>query len=280
MDDVTPRRQIHMLHGCAPRWSAGIQSLRNYVPEAGLRCYLESRAGKYEEVSAASARDALTVDDSTVGGARACSIAREYGHEVTLFINPAQVARQRPYWFTRLDAILDARVNPLVHLEGRQFELSPGRPLRTFRLWVKSRLMALDEAATDSLLDELTKQLSAQAAVIPEHGQTVSITLLRELIQQGVRIGSHGWDHRDIASLDCDELMRDLQLASGWFEASLGLRPADYAVPYGLTPMPSRAVPEVTGMILLANPELPPGYLGSQHWNRRDITADLQRQLV
>ena len=88
-----------------------------YLEEA-LRQHLATRSEPYRTLTKLTNSDVLTVDDSTIGAARACTIAREYGQEVTLFINPAQTARKRPYWFSRLDALLDARTVDAVEFDG------------------------------------------------------------------------------------------------------------------------------------------------------------------
>jgi polysaccharide deacetylase len=269
-------KSIQMIHGCAPSWRPHEQSLRNYVSEGSLKRHLVACREAYGPLSDFPAHDVLTIDDSTIGAARACLVAREAGHAVTLFINPAQIARRRLYWFSRLDAILDARTVATVAFAGRDYELRPGRPLQSFRLAVKARLVALDEGDTDAMLDELADRLGAGAAVLPEHARTMTLECLRELVDRGVQIGSHGWDHRDITSLGPAELVEDVRHAADWFQTCLGLVPRHYAVPYGLSFLPNYAAGEVSGMIMLANSELKLGSLDSRHWNRRDITTELQ----
>jgi hypothetical protein len=265
-----------MLHGCAPSWRPHEQSLRNYVPQDLLERHLRERAEPYAPLSETAVHGALTVDDCTVGAARACLLARAAGHEVTLFVNPAQVAGGRTYWFSRFDALLDARTVAMASFGGREFDLARGAPLRAFRLAAKARLMALDEADTDALLDELAECLGAGEPEVPEHARTMSPEALRELVDRGVGIGSHGWDHRDVASLEPAEVVRDLRRAAEWFRVTLGITPAHYAVPYGLARLPDRAAGEVPGMILLASSELELGAAGGRQWNRRDLTPHLQ----
>ncbi|MGW5052672.1 polysaccharide deacetylase family protein [Actinokineospora sp. NPDC004072] len=263
---------IRMIHGCAPPWEPGAQVVRNYVGEGALTRHLLARETPYGPLGEA---DALTVDDSTNGAARACVLAREAGSEVTLFVNPAQVERGRTYWFSLLDAILDQRQAATATFDGRVFDLSPGGPLRAFRLAAKSRLMALPEAEVDGLLDDLAAALGAAPVVVPEHAQTMSADTLKDLIGRGVAIGSHGWDHRDIASMTTGEVADDLRLALDWFHA-LGVHPIHYAVPYGLVPLPEAAVAAVDGMVLLANPALPADRLPPRHRNREPITGPLR----
>jgi hypothetical protein len=265
-----------MLHGCVASWHPQVQTVRNYVPEDVLKRHLDARRTPYRTLSDAVDGDVLTVDDSTSGAARACVLAREAGHDVTLFVNPAQIAHGRPYWFSRLDAIMDQRQVATAAFEGGEFDLSPGRPLRTFRLAVKARLMRLPEADTDGVLDELAARLGVRTAAVAVHARTMTVEELRGLVERGVQIGSHGWDHRDIAAMTEAEIIDDLRCAREWFHDNLGLHPAHYAVPYGLSPLTGRAAAEVPGRILLANAGLPAGFLGDRQWNRRDITSELQ----
>jgi hypothetical protein len=76
-----------------------------------------------------------------------------------------------------------------------------------------------------------------------------------------------------------EELIDDLRLTQNWFRSNLGFSPTHYAVPYGLAPLAGRAAQEVTGRTLLANPGLKMGFIGDRHWNRRDITSNLQGRL-
>lgn len=269
-----------MLHGCVPSWHPHVQAERNYVPEDALKRYLDARRVPYQRLADAAKGnadvDVLTIDDSTCGAARACRLAREAGHEVTLFVNPAQITRRRLYWFSRLDAIMDQRKVATAVFDGRELELSPGRQLRAFRLAVKARLMTLAEADTDILLDEVAARLRAGTVAVAKHARTMTVDDLRELVDQGVRIGNHGWDHRDIAAMTRAEIVDDIRGAQEWFHDNLGFRPAHYAVPYGLSRLTGRAACEVPGLILLAHAGIKPGFAGDRQWNRRDITSELQ----
>ena len=254
--------EIHLIHGCAQSWRPDVQAMRNYVPEEALRRYFNACSCPCGALSSLPHSTVLTIDDSTNGAARACTIAREAGHEVTLFINPAQVARRRCYWFSIFDALLDARQAATVTFGGREWDLSLGRDLRMFRLAAKSRLMALPENETDGLLDEIAVLLQTGAAVVAEHALTMTFETLRELVQMGVYIGNHGWDHRDIAAMSAEELSEDLQRARAWFQSCGGISHACYAVPYGVARFPNELAQEITGMVLLADPEMDVGYHG------------------
>jgi hypothetical protein len=256
-----------MIHGCVAQRRPDTQAHRNYIGEADLVAFLRRQPGRYDHRTAA-----LTIDDSTAGAARSGLIAREEGHEVTLFLNPAQIARRRTYWFSILDALLDStRVRHLA-FDGEDYELDRREGMRALRLACKARLMALAEAETDGLLEELSKLLVVASVDVPAHARTIETSEVRQLEAAGVRIGNHGWDHRDVAAMPAEAVAEDLRAAADWFEQAIGARPADYAVPYGLARLPDEAAAEVSGLIFLADPGIPAGEAGGRHWNRRDIT--------
>jgi peptidoglycan/xylan/chitin deacetylase (PgdA/CDA1 family) len=259
-----------MIHGCVPEWRADAQGYRNYVGERELVAFLRGRTRRYDHD-----RAALTVDDSTVGGARACLIAREEGHEVTLFLNPAQIERGRTYWFSRLDAMLDATPVRRLSFGGQEYDLDRRDGMRALRLAIKAQLMGLAEEDTDGLLDDLGRRMGTADAEVPAHGRTIARAEVSTLEDAGVRIGNHGWDHRDIAVMTAEAVAADVRAAADWFEAAIGAPPADYAVPYGLARLPEGAVPEVRGDLFLADPRVPLGEAAG-HWNRKDITREIR----
>ena len=266
---------IHMIHGCYWDPSGGENCTRNYLSEERLRRYLEHRDCKYERLGDLEESDALTIDDSTYGAARACTIARECEHEVTLFVNPAQVERDRLYWFSRLDALLDKRTANVVRFRCREY--GPSREdLRNLRLDVKSILMSLDENDIDPVLDEVSSCLGAEDTDVPEHYQTLSVPRLTELQRIGVHIESHGWDHRDISSMTNAELQTDIALSQKWFEHNLAVHPVHYAIPYGLA-LPRSPLDAFAGLVLRADSRTHFGLDNDAGcWNRKDLTATLK----
>ncbi len=261
-----------MIHGCVAQWRSDAQAHRNYVGEADFVAFLRRQPRRYDHRTAA-----LTIDDSTAGGARACLIAREEGHEVALFLNPAQIERRRTYWFSTLDAMLDATRVRRLSFDGQEHELDSRQGIRALRLAFKARLMAMAEADTDGLLGEMARRLGVAGVEVPAHGRTIERSEVRQLDAAGVRIGNHGWDHRDVAAMPAAEVREDLRAAAKWFEQAIGARPADYAVPYGLARLPDEAAAEVSGVIFLADPGIPGGEAGTRHWNRRDVTGDIRQ---
>lgn len=265
-------RVVDMIHGCVPQWRSDSQADRNYVSEGDFVTYLRRRPDAYD-----GRVNTLTVDDSTVGAARACLIAREEGHQVTIFINPAQIERQRSYWFSTLDAALDATKVRHLSFGGEDYDLERAEGVRALRLAIKARLMPLAESGTDELLSDLMRRLLVPSVEVQAHGRTITRADLHQLKSAGVRIGNHGWDHRDIGAMATPAVAQDLQAAGSWLEQELGAKPADYAVPYGLQRLPSEAWAQVSGAIFLADFRVPCGDCGDRHENRRDITKNIRQ---
>src|SRR4051794_17567364 len=99
-----------MLHGVVDEWCPTLLSHRLYVSAASFRDYLARRGEQYLPWSVnGPVGDILTIDDATHAGGSACIIARELGHEVIFFVNPANIESGRPYFFSVLDAHIDNR---------------------------------------------------------------------------------------------------------------------------------------------------------------------------
>src|SRR5687768_446318 len=93
MDGVGAVMTVYLMHGVVHHWSQSALVHRNYVPLAAFELHLRQRKTPYVRWSAGwPSEDVLTVDDATRGGAEACSIARQLGHEVIFFVNPLQVS--------------------------------------------------------------------------------------------------------------------------------------------------------------------------------------------
>ena len=170
------------------------------------------------------------------------------------------------------------RSTPL-SLMASQWDLKTDHGLRAFRVAIKVRLSSLAENHTDGLLDELSKLLVAHSAIVPAHAQTMDFQTLCDVVSLGVHVGSHGWDHRNIVGMSRAEDLAadDLRRANAWFKHNVGFSPDCYAVPYGVARIPWGDLQQCWQKILLADPARNPGFCGQRHWNRRDITKELQQ---
>lgn len=273
-------RRVFVLHGSVVDWDGSRQAMRNYVPEQSLRRYLSARRAPFVNPDEDVDADVLTVDDSTRGGARTCLIARELGHAVTLFLNPSQIISGRDYWFSRFDALVDARRATTAEFEGNAYDLQSLQGLRNFRLTARARLVASTESAAHRLLDTLEVLLKAEGAEIPDHARSIGPDEVERLQNAGVRIGSHGWDHQCISSLSPDEQLAQLVETRNWLHEATGCEPQDYAVPFGQHRLDPRARAAVPGMVYLVDRTLAPEAAGEGYRYRRNLAPALQESLA
>ena len=115
---------IFLLHGIVDDYVQGASAYRNYLPRDAFETHLRGRRAPFAGWSAdGAAGDVLTIDDATRAGADACLAARRLGHEVTFFVNLYQIASGEPYFFSLLDAIVDARTAASVVYQGVTYDL-------------------------------------------------------------------------------------------------------------------------------------------------------------
>lgn len=265
---------IHLLHGCAADYLPGTQRFRNFVSETTLRSYLRALPEKYGTFSAQDGTNVLTIDDATKGAGRAAAIAREYGHRVTLFINPYQVLASQSYYFSLFNACLDNRNVSRVSYRSRDFDLD--HDLRSFRLAAKQILSRLEHRAAIRHVAEIGRLLECRCDGVPEHSQTLTIDELMALENIGVTIENHGWSHRRIDCFSEEELHHDVALAGRWLRDQIGVQATQYALPFGETEQPMDCLSKTAETVFFADMNLPPGRLGANLWNRTEITRDIQ----
>jgi len=268
--------QIFILHGSAADWDSSRQAMKHYVREQSLRAYLGERPEHFVDPDEGVAGDILTVDDSTRGGARACLIARELGHAVTLFLNPSQIISGRDYWFSRFDALVDARRVMTIEFNGVRYNFQSGQELRMFRFAARAQLVVSTEDSAHRLLDDIELLLDAEGAEVGDHARSIGPEDVAKLREAGVRVGSHGWDHQCISSLSPDEQLAQLIETRDWLREIAGSEPRDYAVPFGQQRLDPRARAVVPGTVYLVDPTLPPEAAGDGYRYRRNLTPLLQ----
>lgn len=264
---------VHLLHGCASEWIRGRQVFRNIVPEAALRAYLRARPEPYRAGRPTCRGDILTIDDSTKAAGRAAALARECGHDVRLFVNTHQVETGQLYFFSLLNACLDARRETRVHYRGEVYDLTAG--VEAFRRAAKAVLSALAPDAAACHVAEIGGLLNCRAHDVPEHARTLSIGDLLELRDMGVAIENHGCDHRNIDSLDLQDLRRDVDHARDWLSDRLNVPAAEYAVPFGRTERHGGGIGQLGETVYLVGSSS--RQVGANAWTRVEITPELCR---
>jgi len=244
---------------------------RLYVPRDVFTAHIEQSDKKYLGVESCGPDDcALTVDDSTIAGAEACLIARQSGHEVTLFLNPYQIITQTPYFFTILNLAID---NLAERGGGSDPNCSWRSPwLRNLRSQTRSRLMRLSDAALESELHKFLSEWDLEMPNVPQEHRPLDMVMLARLVAAGVQIGNHGWSHTDISSLSERDLWDDISQAREWLRDATGQQVNLYAVPFGLATPPGTVLRRLDGLCLLADAGRPPGELTPKVVNRVDVT--------
>jgi peptidoglycan/xylan/chitin deacetylase (PgdA/CDA1 family) len=178
--------------------------------------------------------DALTVDDATRAAADAALLAREYGHAVTLFVNPDVVESGAPYWFTLLDLLLAKLRRPAYDLNGVRVPaatLSERLELRR-KILLMGRAMAW-ETDRVALVLSLVDQWQTAEIEVPPALSTLRKQDLVALRDAGVEIGNHGWSHTDHAHLSPRESAEQIRQGQAWLRKELGVDAPYFAVPFG-----------------------------------------------
>ena len=266
----------YILHGCVEQWDPSRQAMRMYAPAERLRRHLETRPEPYVDPDDGVDGDVLTIDDSTRGAAQACLMARELGHAVTLFVNPSQIISGRDYWFSRFDALVDARQAAAAAFAGATYDLRTRQGLYDFRWAVRPQLVAGDEDSAHRLLDEVAVLLEAEQTQVPDFARSIGPDELAALGRAGVRFGNHGWNHQCITGLSADRQLAQIADTARWLEEATGQSPRDYAVPYGQATLGPQARAAVPGIVYLVGSPAQSGVAADGSIYRRNLTPELQ----
>jgi hypothetical protein len=266
---------LFFLHGIVEAWSPSFVN-RNYCSRAAFEAHLRARATPYGRWEDAGHEDHLSVDDSTRAGAAACMVARELGHEVVFFINPLQIETGEPYFFSLLDAAIDARAVDTIRYAEASFNLTTYSERRRFRRAVKAVVMRLSSHEATETTREVAHSLGVDQVEAAEHALPLTYGELEQLAAAGVRIENHGWSHIEIASLDRDGFEEHVRRGREWIRRRLDWEARLYAVPFGLTDVPHDWAELAGDAHLLAREDLPPAQLDTGCWNRHDLTGRLQ----
>ncbi len=269
---VDRSRAVHLLHGVVNEKSRDLQVHRLYTGREALKAFLRARPQPYGTLSDPHA-DVLTVDDATVAGAEACLAAMELGHHVVFFVNPSNVVRQIPYFFSLLDLFIDRRAVDHATFEGSQFELLTKAQRRAFRIAVRTRLMGLEQDEAGERVNAVGLRLGASAAELPRHMAPISVKMLRTLVDAGVQVENHGWDHKEIGAMNLAEFKTHVKSAADWFASVLGSPPSLYAPPFGRTDLTAAQRSFLRDPYFLADDDRMSGEFRPGCWNRVDITA-------
>ncbi len=266
---------LFFLHGIVDEWSSSFVN-RNYGSRAALEKHLRARSTPYGRWEDGSQVDHLSVDDSTRAGAEACLLARALGHEVVFFINPLQIETGEQYFFSYLDAFIDACTVFHIQYDGIAYGLEDYSARRRFRRAVKTSVkgLASDEAA--ARVKEIGTLLGAAETQPAAHALPPTLDNLRQLAAAGVRIENHGWSHIDIAALSRSGFAEHVVKGRAWIRKRLDRDSRLYAVPFGVSAVPEEWAELAGDAYFLAREDFAPTQLTERCWNRHDLTPRLQ----
>lgn len=263
---------IDAMHGVVDNFDANRFCHRNLVDAKTFRHHLQWRK-KYVslESSLAGFGDALTVDDATVASGRAALMARELGHEVTLYVNPWNVQSEAPLFFQVLNWMLDNAVRQFAVFRNHHFQLTDHRSMQLFRRAVKQQYLQCSlENSCRSVIDEAQKALGVDQQDIDPNCRSLSTAEIKELLKAGVRIENHGWMHLNVSESDVgttDNILR----GRAWLKDHLGVLSSTYAVPFGDHKPPSAGLLTICATWFTLTSQLPAGFVGERIFNRSDI---------
>src|SRR5262249_20678881 len=149
-----------------------------------------------------------------------------------------QIATGQPYFFSLLDAILDARSADTVTYRDEVYDLTDGGAVSRFRFTAMRALFGKPAPEAYADVVELAALLGAAGAQVGEHQHPISLTELIALRDAGVRIENHGWSHVEISALADEAFAEHVVAGREWLGRELSVRAGLYAVPFGATDVP------------------------------------------
>jgi peptidoglycan/xylan/chitin deacetylase (PgdA/CDA1 family) len=264
---------IYALHGAAPLVDRERFEFQNISDAAGLRAFLSSapRFAPLEEALTGQGA-ALTIDDGTCAAAEAARIAREYGHAVSIFVNPEAVESGEPYWFALLHLLLDRLDRTLSYgFEGVRYRTSTRAERRALREPIKARCRRLRrEPDRAAFIMELAERWRALPLDVPSHLVTLRKADLESLRDAGVSLQNHGWSHTDHGAMAPSESAREIRDGRDWLRRELQVETTLFAVPFGDV-RPSREGAAACDAWLTLCDRWPPGPIGRGAVNRVEL---------
>ncbi len=263
---------VYVMHGVGDRPVPSSFQDRNLLDREWFRHYLDRRPRKFVSLEQAliGAGDALTIDDGVYACADAAIDAREWGHEVTLFVNPFHVEDGSPYWFSLMNLALDRTERGTVLFNDREYSLNGSDAKQQYRNEVKARVCQLtQEHERLSLIHQVMEQLGVVDRQLPRQLQPLTHNDLKTLVALGVRIENHGWTHFYPGAMTANEIGSEIVQGRAWLEQNLGIQSRVFAAPFGESLPPLGLTPGLVDQWFLADYRLPPGPAGGCTLNRK-----------
>jgi hypothetical protein len=233
-------------------------------------------AAQLHDVAAARPiqQGSLTIDDGTGAAREAAILARQHGHAVTLFVNPYHVETGEPYWFSLLNAALDAAREQVVTYAGETYWIGGCEGKQKLRSNVKEAIGSLSvESMRREHVGAVAALLRSGDVRLPSFLNVLRIPELRELLALGVRIENHGWTHTDLGQAPCEVVLREVNDGHDWLLRRLGIQAGVFAAPFGQALPPPGFCREFGYRWLLLTDRFPCRRIQEGVFNRGDLAA-------
>ena len=260
---------IYASHGIVNDFSSDKFCHKFLLDWKNFEDYIKHKKNKYVTLEEAldNKGDAFTIDDATRASYDAAKLLRNYGHEVTLFINPFYIENQIDYWLFKMNALLDLSSCNRATLKDKEHILSNNQEKLLFRNKVKMAIAGFPmEEERQHILGEIF-HTSIEAINVPFHLKTITQSDVLELFQLGVNIQNHGWTHRQLKNASKDDIKNEIILGKEWISKKLQYEPHFYAVPYGSF-FPSDDLLDIAFWFLLEG-SCTPGFKNEKTYNRK-----------
>jgi len=265
-----PKIEIFAMHGVTDGVRRDRFQHRNLLEAEQFCAFLRSGSKFVPLADALQGRGrALTIDDATLASARAAKLARQFGHAVTLFINPWHIEFRQPYWFSRLNILLDSVEAPQFSLDGRNFDLTTfdGKSELRTHIKVLMRRHTIPEQNI-ALIDRIEEQLGVADNEIPLHDHCLDMEDVRELHGIGTDIQTHGWAHLDPLAGNLTQFTDQFHKSRSWLKDRLGINTRFFAPPFGEFLPHLNFLRRNEAVCLLLHNDLPPGSVEDRIVNR------------
>ncbi len=180
---------------------------------------------------------AITIDDGYRNTYRyACPILRQLGLPATVFIVSDFCLHGRPLWWDRLRTMIATTRHPSLVVRIQDTEqrfplISEQDKLATLRQ-LSPKVHRLPPQRREALLAQLAVDLDVEEHTLAMC-EPISVSELREMVETGVSVGSHGRSHDSFWHLTQEDLLAELTESKQVLESVTGRQVTWLAYPYG-----------------------------------------------
>lgn len=267
---------IYTTHGIVKNRKPKTFWHRNLLDAEKFIEHLQNRPTPYVDLDLALAGhgDAFTIDDATVASYEAAKTAREYGHEVTLFINTALIDQSLVYTSAYLDIFIDVIEKDFVTYNGVKLPGSRRSERKKARKVIKADLLLLDYNQQINLLKAVYQENDISwPEKIPQCCETITWDQVKELQALDVNIQNHGEWHSHPSSCSWEKTCRNIEVGAEKIREKLGTEALIFAVPFGDAIPASNKFPSYIRYWLMLTDTLIPDRVGLNVFNR--LTLEL-----